>query len=74
MLTNPSKPAGSTHVAFGASSQVEAAKAYGVAIESGGKDNGQPGIREKINKGYYAAFVLEPDGNNIEFVHFPRGL
>ncbi|KAJ8098489.1 Glyoxalase/Bleomycin resistance protein/Dihydroxybiphenyl dioxygenase [Lipomyces tetrasporus] len=72
MLANESKPAGSTHIAFAAASQEEAAQAYRVAIEHGGKDNGAPGIREKINRGYYSSFVLDPDGNNIEFVHFVR--
>ncbi|KAK9485649.1 hypothetical protein V1527DRAFT_519578 [Lipomyces starkeyi] len=48
ILANPSKSAATSRV----------------AKVSGGKDNGHPGIREKINKGYYGAFVLDPDGNN----------
>lgn len=41
---------------------------YKAAIESGGKDNGPPGYRKKYHSGYYAAFVLDPDGHNIEVV------
>ncbi|KAK9372431.1 Glyoxalase/Bleomycin resistance protein/Dihydroxybiphenyl dioxygenase [Lipomyces chichibuensis] len=68
-LADPSKTIGSTHVAFGASSQSEVAEWYQVAIKSGGKDNGAPGIRKEYNEGYYGAFVHDPDGHNIEFVH-----
>jgi hypothetical protein len=41
---------------------------HAAAIAAGGKDNGAPGERP-YHPGYYAAFVLDPDGNNIEFVH-----
>lgn len=42
---------------------------HAAAIEAGGSDNGAPGIRENYHPSYYAAYVLDPDGNNIEAVH-----
>ena len=52
------------HVAFVASSR-EAERA---GLAAGGKDNGRPGLRPHYHANYYAAFVLDPDGNNIEAV------
>ena len=58
------------HVAFLAKNREEVQRFYAAAIEAGGKDNGKPGRR----KGYgYAAFVFDPDGHNIEAVHFEKG-
>jgi catechol 2,3-dioxygenase-like lactoylglutathione lyase family enzyme len=54
-----------THVAFVASSKAVVDEFYRAAIEAGGRDNGKPGPREGADK-YYGAFVLDPDGNNIE--------
>ena len=42
---------------------------YKAALANGGKDNGAPGERAHYHPGYYAAFVLDPDGNNIEAVY-----
>jgi predicted lactoylglutathione lyase len=42
---------------------------YKAALANGGKDNGSPGERPHYHPGYYAAFVLDPDGNNIEAVY-----
>jgi catechol 2,3-dioxygenase-like lactoylglutathione lyase family enzyme len=39
------------------------------ALAAGGRDNGPPGVRPRYDPSYYAAFVLDPDGNNIEAVH-----
>jgi len=41
---------------------------YAAALEAGGKDNGAPGVREIYHPNYYGAFVLDPDGHNIEAV------
>lgn len=41
---------------------------YAAALASGGRDNGPPGLRERYNPHYYAAFVIDPDGHNIEAV------
>jgi catechol 2,3-dioxygenase-like lactoylglutathione lyase family enzyme len=59
---------GETHVAFAAASQAEVNAFYSVALSMGGRDNGAPGPRPHYDAGYYAAFVLDPDGNNIEAV------
>ena len=46
---------------------------YRAALEAGGKDNGAPGLRPKHHANYYAAFVIAPDGHNIEVVcHEPE--
>jgi catechol 2,3-dioxygenase-like lactoylglutathione lyase family enzyme len=57
------------HTAFRARSREEVQAFHRAALESGGRDNGAPGLREGgYPPGYYAAFVLDPDGNNIEAV------
>ncbi len=42
---------------------------HAAALAAGGKDNGSPGIRENISPNYYAAFALDPAGNNIEVLY-----
>ncbi|MGF7148383.1 catechol 2,3-dioxygenase-like lactoylglutathione lyase family enzyme [Sphingomonas zeicaulis] len=57
------------HTAFRAVSRSEVDDFHAAAIAAGGTDNGPPGLREGgYPPGYYAAFVLDPDGNNIEAV------
>ena len=58
------------HTAFVAKSRVEVDAFHTAALKAGGTDNGGPRLREKEGYplGYYAAFVLDPDGNNIEAV------
>jgi catechol 2,3-dioxygenase-like lactoylglutathione lyase family enzyme len=59
------------HTAFVAKSRAQADAFHAVALQAGGKDNGAPGLRDTATgypPGYYAAFVLDPDGNNIEAV------
>ena len=58
---------GRTHLAFQATSREMVKKFYEAALASGGVDNGAPGERT-YHPGYYGAFVLDPDGNNIEAV------
>ena len=59
----------SQHVAFAAESRAEVESFHAAALRAGGTDNGAPGLREgAYPPGYYAAFVLDPDGNNIEAV------
>lgn len=53
------------HVAFVAATQNAVDDFYKAALEAGGRDNGKPGPREGVQN-YYGAFVLDPDGNNIE--------
>lgn len=60
------------HTAFAAATRAQVDAFYAAAIESGGRDNGKPGLRPEYHATYYAAFVLDPDGNNIEAVcHAP---
>ncbi len=54
--------------AFGAPSISAVDAFYDAALKAGGADNGAPGYRPDYHPGYYAAFVLDPDGNNIEAV------
>ncbi len=58
---------GRHHLAFQAQDNAMVEAFYKAALENGGKDNGAPGERP-YHPGYYAAFVLDPDGNNIEAV------
>jgi catechol 2,3-dioxygenase-like lactoylglutathione lyase family enzyme len=59
---------GRTHLAFQAGSKEMVDAFHRVALSQGGTDNGSPGYRE-YHPSYYAAFVLDPDGNNIEIVY-----
>ncbi|HEY5993923.1 MAG TPA: VOC family protein [Gallionellaceae bacterium] len=61
------------HVAFQCARRAQVDKFYAAALKAGGKDNGPPGIREDYAPTYYAAFVYDPDGHNIEAVcHAPK--
>ena len=65
-------PAGGAHVAFGVTDREGVDRFYETALTVGGRDNGPPGLRPQYAPDYYAAFVLDPDGNNIEAVcHHP---
>jgi catechol 2,3-dioxygenase-like lactoylglutathione lyase family enzyme len=64
---------GETHVAFTASSRSEVQAFHSVALSMGGRDNGSPGVRAHYHPDYYGAYVLDPDGNNVEAVcHRPE--
>jgi catechol 2,3-dioxygenase-like lactoylglutathione lyase family enzyme len=56
------------HLAFSAEDSSAVDAFHAAAIASGGQDNGAPGVREDYAPNYYAAYVLDPDGNNIEAV------
>jgi catechol 2,3-dioxygenase-like lactoylglutathione lyase family enzyme len=56
------------HIAFAADSHEQVDAFYRAAIAAGGKDNGPPGPRPHYHPNYYGAFVLDPDGHNIEAV------
>lgn len=56
-------------VAFSAPSVEAVEKAYAAAIAAGGRDEGPPGPRASYGPGYYGAYVRDPDGNKIHFVH-----
>jgi catechol 2,3-dioxygenase-like lactoylglutathione lyase family enzyme len=61
------------HVVFSASSRSQVDAFYAAALLAGGKDNGSPGLRPHYHPFYYAAFVIDPDGLNVEAVcHTPE--
>jgi catechol 2,3-dioxygenase-like lactoylglutathione lyase family enzyme len=61
------------HLAFAAANRRQVDAFYRAALEAGGKDNGAPGLRPHYHANYYAAFVMGPDGHNIEAVcHEPE--
>ena len=66
-------PAGApVHVAFTAQDRAQVEGFHAAALAAGGRDNGAPGPRPEYSAGYYGAFVLDPDGNNIELVNHNR--
>jgi catechol 2,3-dioxygenase-like lactoylglutathione lyase family enzyme len=63
---------GRLHVALAARSRAEVDAFHAAAIRAGAKDNGEPGLRPHYHPNYYGAFVLDPDGHNVEAVcHTP---
>jgi catechol 2,3-dioxygenase-like lactoylglutathione lyase family enzyme len=62
-----------THVAFTCPDRATVQRFYDAGLAAGGSDNGPPGLREHYHSTYYGAFVLDPDGNNVEAVcHKPE--
>jgi predicted lactoylglutathione lyase len=55
-------------IAFSAPDRETVDAFHAAAVEAGGVDNGRSGLRPHYHPGYYAAFVLDPDGNNVEAV------
>ena len=66
-------PTSNLHMAFPAQENATVDAFYDAATGAGYRDNGPPGERPEYHSGYYAAFVLDPDGNNIEVVNHNRG-
>jgi catechol 2,3-dioxygenase-like lactoylglutathione lyase family enzyme len=63
---------GATHIAFSAPDRAAVDAFYEAAMAAGAADNGAPGVREHYHENYYAAYIHDPDGNNIEAVcHTP---
>ncbi|MFC4233856.1 VOC family protein [Thalassospira xianhensis] len=56
------------HIGFSAPQRATVDAFHAAALAAGGRDNGAPGIRHNYHSNYYAAFILDPDGNNIECV------
>jgi catechol 2,3-dioxygenase-like lactoylglutathione lyase family enzyme len=66
-------PSGGGHVAFAAGDRPTVDAFHAAATAAGGTDNGAPGLREHYHPSYYAAYVRDPDGNNVEAVcHTPE--
>jgi catechol 2,3-dioxygenase-like lactoylglutathione lyase family enzyme len=64
---------GQVHFAFAAKDRAAVRAFYDAALKAGGKDNGAPGLRPEYHADYYGAFVLDPDGHNVEAVcHLPE--
>ncbi|MCV6585051.1 MAG: VOC family protein [Marinibacterium sp.] len=63
---------GLLHIAFHADHRAQVDAFHAAALRAGGRDNGAPGLRPHYHADYYAAFILDPDGHNIEAVcHAP---
>lgn len=56
------------HIALRAESQAAVEQFHKKGLEAGGRDNGKPGLRADYSPNYYSAFLLDPDGNNVEAV------
>lgn len=68
----PGGPSGPVHVAFTCPERGLVDAFHAAALEAGARDNGPPGLRPHYHAHYYGAFVLDPDGNNLEAVcHLP---
>jgi catechol 2,3-dioxygenase-like lactoylglutathione lyase family enzyme len=57
-----------THVAFKAANRAAVDRFHAAGLAAGGRDNGAPGLRADYSPTYYAAFLIDPDGNNVEAV------
>jgi catechol 2,3-dioxygenase-like lactoylglutathione lyase family enzyme len=68
LVLREGEPAASVHLAFAAHDQGTVDAFHAAALEAGATDNGKPGRRPRYHERYYAAYVLDPDGNNIEAV------
>ncbi len=62
------RPTADVHVAFHAEDSERVDAFHEAGIGAGGRDNGAPGLRPHYHPGYYAAYLLDPDGNNVEAV------
>jgi catechol 2,3-dioxygenase-like lactoylglutathione lyase family enzyme len=72
LYSTSEKPA-HLHLAFAAADRKQVDAFYRAALAAGGKDNGAPGLRPHYHPNYYAAFVIGPDGHNVEAVcHKPE--
>ena len=71
-IGNGAQPGSRVHIAFAARSRAEVDAFHAAALAAGGGDNGAPGLRPHYHENYYGAFVIDPDGHNVEAVcHAP---
>lgn len=68
IMVMPGEKQSNVHLAFQAPDRETVDRVYRAGLDAGGRDNGKPGERS-YHPGYYAAFLLDPDGNNVEAVH-----
>ena len=72
-LAQRGEPSAPVHVALSSPDRATVDDFHAAAIAAGGTDNGAPGLRAHYHESYYSAFVLDPDGNNVEAVcHAPE--
>jgi len=72
VIADEKMPGPGNHIAFRAGTRAQVDAFHAAALAAGGRDNGGPGVRDRYGPHYYAAFVLDPDGFNIEAVcHAP---
>ncbi len=70
---HPGSPGDPVHLAFAAEDRATVDRFHRTALEAGARDNGAPGLRPQYHPTYYGAFVLDPDGHNVEAVcHRPE--
>ena len=67
-LVRQESPVHAAHVAFRVATRREVDELYEIALNAGGADNGPPGLRPHYHENYYAAFIRDIDGHNLEFV------
>lgn len=67
-LHEEKQPAGGAHIAFRAKDRESVERFHAAGLEAGGRDNGKPGLRAEYSPCYFAAFLIDPDGNNVEAV------
>ncbi|MGI9317264.1 MAG: VOC family protein [bacterium] len=67
-IIESASPSTGRHVAFKANNRQQVDAFYNAAMNAGAADNGVPGLRPEYHENYYAAFVIDPDGNDIEAV------
>ncbi|AKU95503.1 Lactoylglutathione lyase [Labilithrix luteola] len=60
---------GTAHVAFRAANRKAVERFHQEGLKAGARDNGKPGVRADYSPNYYAAFLIDPDGNNVEAVY-----
>jgi catechol 2,3-dioxygenase-like lactoylglutathione lyase family enzyme len=72
LLTSGRPVTAEVHIAFRAADTAAVEAFHAAGLANGGTDNGAPGVRAHYAPNYYAAFVLDPDGNNVEAVHMLR--
>jgi catechol 2,3-dioxygenase-like lactoylglutathione lyase family enzyme len=68
LYADPNGATGTTHMALRAPNRAAVERFHAQGLASGGRDNGAPGVRTDYAPNYYAAFLLDPDGHNVEAV------
>ena len=72
VIASGEPPAAPVHLAFAAPDRETVQAFYKAGLAAGGRDNGAPGLRTQYHPGYYAAYLIDPQGNNVEAVFHDR--